>query len=192
MSKSKAIFDRLLAVGLVAMCMALLWFGAVEPLASYYADKREAVRDARALLARYKTVADYGEQVAKFVSTTEARNDLTAFMSGPSEAITVANLQSKLKTIATSSGAMFRSATSLPTKDVDGLKLAGVQVALAGPLPSIHKTIHSIETGKPFLFILRAQLLPARHFSGNRDRKPVEINAQLDIYGALTTTEESK
>ena len=192
MSPSKGIAHRLLALGLLGVCMAAVWFGAIAPLADHYNHKRAAVRDARLLLARYKTIADYGQQVAKFVATTEARNDEAAFLSGPSEAIAVANLQSHLKSIAASSGASFRSASSLPSKVDDNLKLAGVQIALSGSLPSIHKTIHLIETGKPYLFMLRAQLVPLGARSRNKNRLPVELNAQLDVYGVFAASEEPK
>lgn len=189
MTPSRGIIHRLSALALLATCMAAVWFGAIAPLVDRYGLKQQAVRDGRLLLARYKTVADYSQQVANFVASTEAQYDAAAYLKGPSETIAMANLQSQLKSIAASNGASFRSASSLPGKEVDNLKLAGVQIAISGPMSSIHKTIHTIETGKPFLFVLRAQLVPSRQNAGSRQRSELELNAQLDVYGALVSAE---
>lgn len=190
---SRGIVHRILALVLLAIIAILAWFAAVEPVLGLYAQKRDEVAEAQRLLMRYEAIANYRQRVADFVAETREQHDAAAFLSGDSEQIAVANLQSHLKSIATSSGASFRSASSLPLRTDSQLQLAGVQIALSGPLPSIHKTIHQIETGKPYLFVERAQLQPNRQPSNNPDnRKPVQLNAQLHVYGVLDTPAEQE
>ncbi|MEM7426936.1 MAG: type II secretion system protein GspM [Pseudomonadota bacterium] len=177
--------QRLAALGLLALVLALAWVELISPLWARNASLAEEIEDGRKLLARYERIAVNRGRVDDLLQEISVEPDLTEFLTGESEAVAVAGLQDKLRTLARENRAKLLSASPLKTRTEDGLQLAGLRLHLSGRLKNIHKLIFEIESGNPRLFIFRANVrrIPGRKSS--KDPGPTRLEVRMDTYGVL-------
>jgi hypothetical protein len=107
------------------------------------------------------------------------------FLEAESLTIGRANLQSSIEAIAQSNNTVLASAGSVPDSDEEGIKLIGLRIDVSGSYEAVQKAIVGIETSKPPLLV---RDLSVRLVSGERGDRPVELAAQLKIFGAFRLT----
>lgn len=175
---------RALALGLLAMALAGLWFLALAPVIAAYQANTKAILEAQAVLARYQAVAAYQTTLDGLGKVGDQSQTALQTLPGDSDAIALAGLQSTLQTIAASNGAQIQSAQALPQLQNGVFEMIGVQIDMAGDLAAIQHTLHKIETATPFLFVIRADLRKREGAPEQAAFEPVILDTQLDIYGA--------
>jgi Type II secretion system (T2SS), protein M subtype b len=120
-----------------------------------------------------------------------AKNDLAGadskslFLEAESLTIGRANLQSRVDAIARSNGLLLSSAGGLPDIEENGLKLIGLRIDLSGGYDAVQKAIVDLETTKPPLMVRE---LAVRLASGESGDRPLELAAQIKLFGAFRTT----
>ncbi|HXO69417.1 MAG TPA: type II secretion system protein GspM [Bradyrhizobium sp.] len=174
----------LFVLGNLAAC-AVIAGALVIPTIAFFADRDGHISDQLKVLARLSAVAAQAGNVQSIVSDASVQMRGGEFLAGPNENVISADLQTRLKAITEAAGARSRAVQALPMKTSDQIKYSGSRIEIFGPLPSIHRAIHAIESAKPYLFITGAVIkgLPPASRQGVPE-EPV-MQAQLDIFGAI-------
>ena len=167
-----------------AICVVLL-SAVVMPIHAFFADRDGLIADKEEVLARLLAIAAQEANVQSVESDTNAQMRGGEFLSGPNENVISADLQTRLKGMTESVGARSRAAQSLPPKTSDQLKFMGSRIEIFGSLQSIQRAVYAIENAKPYLFIAGATLrmVPTMNRLGVVEEP--NIQAQLDIFGAV-------
>jgi hypothetical protein len=110
------------------------------------------------------------------------------FLEAESLTIGRANLQSTIDAVAQSHSLVLASAGSVPDIDEKGIKLIGLRIDVTGTYEAIQKAIIDIETVRPPLLVRELTL---RQTSGEAGDRPVELAAQIKIFGAFRLAGQS-
>lgn len=109
------------------------------------------------------------------------------YLSGTQDAVIVADLQSRLRTLAMSRSVELNSANTLPQRTVKGITYIGLRIIVRGQLSDLQHVLYGIESSKPLLFVekfnLRVDTWPMRSAETAIDGAPALIS-EIDIYGA--------
>lgn len=160
----------------------------VMPAHDFFADRNAAIAEQRALLARFKAIADQEPAVQAIARQTGAEMGRGEFLAGPNEGVVNADLQARLKAMAEATGARLRSVQGLPPKVDDRVRYIGSRIVIYGTIQSIQRAIHAMESGKPYLLVTDAVLKssqPIARAPGPVVAEEPVVEAQLDIFGAV-------
>jgi general secretion pathway protein M len=184
----RSIASRASALGLLGLLAAVLWIGAVDPIKSRYDENDQAIADRIRLLAGFKSAIAQGRQSGSETSASDLERYRGDFLAGPEDAIILADLQTRLRSLITARNAELSSARALPPKSRDGLEYLGLGLQIRAELKGIQEVLHAIETGKPLLFVERADLrLDERGTAAARARNAESIaptTLEIAVYGA--------
>jgi hypothetical protein len=179
---------RIAAILLLSGAVASLGTLIVNPLVTYLAGAQERIANERVLLGRLTALAAQDREARDL---GRRRTEMTAegeFLEGDSEAVQLANLQSLVGAIAAKNGLRVRSARTLPARERGELHLIGVHIQLHAEIGPLQKTLHDIESKRPFLFIDAVQIIL---LSGGEAMEPnAMLEARLDVFGAVLRKRE--
>jgi Type II secretion system (T2SS), protein M subtype b len=170
----------LLLLGVIAG--AVFWFS--FEIVSAGGERLTDLREQAGKLTQLAALKN-GMQPMDLDATAAANQQL--FLEAESLTIGRATLQSNIDTIAQSNNLQLASAGSLPDIDEKGIKLIGLRIDMSGSYEAIQKAIIDIETVKPPLLVRELTL---RLTSGEAGDRPVELAAQVKIFGAFRLTGE--
>ncbi len=186
--RPRSMASRALALGLLGLLVAVVWMGAVDPIKRRYDENDQAIADGIRLLAGFKSVTVQGRQAGSQLSASDLERYRGDFLAGPEDAIIVADLQTRLRSLITARNAELSSARALQPKSRDGLEYLGLALQIRAEMKSIHEVLHAIETGTPLLFVERADLrLDERGAAAGRARSAESIapmTLEIAVYGA--------
>lgn len=161
----------------------------VMPVQAFFAERDAQIASQRTLLARFNAVAAQQTRVETAVHEVDAQVEHGEFLGGTNEGVIVADLQTRLKAMAEAAGARLRSVQSLPPKTREEVRYVGARLDVYGPLAAIQRTLHAVETGKPYLFVDAAvvRAAPPVNMQGlpNTPTQEPVIDAQFDVFGAV-------
>ena len=174
---------RLVAIGLLAGSIAGAGLLTVAAVSSVYAS-REAVREQRENLGRMQAVLALKPMMEKSAKAAIADNDRPEFLSGASDSVIQADLQTWLDGVARQNGVSIMSVGNAPALQQKGMRFAGLRADISGPNEGIQGTIFAIEAAKPYLIIRQAQLHSTLDSQSVTDA-PTELVLRVQFYGAL-------
>jgi len=173
------------AAGHVAIALTAYWL-LLTPLLDIFTDRDEQISKQNALLGRLNDVAEHETAMQEMVRKAAAEFDLGEFLAGANDGAVGADLQTRLKAIAEAGGTRLQSVQSMPITQNREVKYVGARIELIGTLAAIQRTIHALESGKPYLFVTAATLKSSSPVARpDQSLEPV-IDAQLDVFGALS------
>ena len=173
----------------VAACLAVLT-GMVWPFEDLVADRDRRIADQQTLVARLGAVVAQAPAIRKRIEQAKSLTDRPEFLQGPNDGVIVANLQSQLTAMTQGAGGRVRSIRALQPSRRGGIRYLGAHIDMSGPLQAVERTIYSIESATPYLFIVAAVVKPSpqpsvlRQGTPNNVEQPV-FDAEFDIVGAL-------
>jgi general secretion pathway protein M len=175
--------SRALALGLLGLVAAVVWIGVVDPVKRRYDDNDQAITDGIGLLTGFKSAIAQGRQPGSEISASDLERYRGDFLAGPEDAIIVADLQTRLRSLITARSAELSSARALQPKSREGLEYLGVALQIRAEMKSIQEVLHAIETGRPLLFIERADL--RLNDRGARNAESIApMTLEISVYGA--------
>lgn len=174
---------RLVAIGLLAGSIAGAGLLTMAAVSSVYAS-REAVREQRENLGRLQAVLALKPMMEKSAKAAIADNDRPEFLSGASDSVIQADLQTWLDGVARQNGVSIMSVGNAPALQQKGMRFAGLRADISGPNEGIQGTIFAIEAAKPYLIIRQAQLHSTLDSQSVTDG-PTELVLRVQFYGAL-------
>jgi general secretion pathway protein M len=157
----------------------------VLPIQSVFSDRDGQIADRSAVLARLTAIASQEANVQALASDTNAQIPGDEFLSGPNENVISADLQTRLKAMTDAAGARSRAVQALPTKTSEQIRYTGSRIELFGTIQSVQRAVYAIESAKPYLFITGAVIKPLPVTNRPGVSEEPNIQAQLDIAGAI-------
>lgn len=179
--------SRILAVVLLIAAVAGVSGLIVTPIAKVISDADKKIGSDIQLLARLKAIVAFSEVPSAKIQAVDAQQYRAEFLAGDQEAVVVADLQSRLRTLIVSHNSELMSAAPLPQRASGGLAVLGLKLQIRGQLADIQKIVHAMESGTPLLWVGRAQLgLEQRRMPGTPVGASLgrNIMAELDVFGA--------
>jgi general secretion pathway protein M len=156
----------------------------IVPIFELYAARDVEIARQVEVLARLRAIADRSQFVHDTARQRSREAGNIEFLMGPNDGVAVASLQARLKIVSESSGTRIRSIQSSPSKTHGGLRYIGARIEITGTLPSIHRTVHAIESARPYLSITNGAIRLSRESDPRRVTEPV-LEAQFEVSGAL-------
>jgi general secretion pathway protein M len=177
----------MLALGILAAAIAVVYLAVVLPLEVLYADHQAMLEDRAMLASRLRTTAAelpaLRTRLAELRATASTSN-LT--LDGASDAIAAANLQSRLEALATSLGVTLGSTEALAAEDRGGFRRIGLRIALSGGYDNLVKLLGAIERSAPPLVLdnlrIRNMLRPAGAPG------TAKLEAGFEVYGVRASS----
>ncbi len=152
MTLLKSLLSKSVALGLLALILAGLAIGIVQPLAQRLTTAQELIAQQRILLSRLTAPA---QPAAADIATAPANPDTAAivFLKGDSDAGRIAGLQSRVDEIAQQAGARLSSTQVMTPRETGGLRLLGIETQFSANLDQLQRILFELETQKPYLLI---------------------------------------
>jgi hypothetical protein len=124
---------RMLALALVALALALVWFSVLVPLLVWHAARGEDLARKQALLHRMEALADSLPDWQRAQSEVAARGPARpALLAGNTDALAAAALQGMIQDMASRAGTTINSMEILPAEPRGGYRRIGVRVIAEG------------------------------------------------------------
>jgi hypothetical protein len=142
---------RLLAAGITAAAILLIWFSAVAPLLDLYAENAETLAQRRVL---YRRMVDLTDRLASLQA--QAGPGVAAavpVIDGATDAVAGAALQQSVQEMAARAGATLSSTEALPATPVQGYRRLGLRVSLNAPWPILIQLLQTIERSNPRMLV---------------------------------------
>jgi general secretion pathway protein M len=143
-----------LAVAITLLAMAVLWLSAVSPVIGWYGSRAAALAAERQEIA-HATLLRASLPGLRIASAAAARlaDASGILLTGGSDAIAAANLQSALQTLAAENNASFDSIATVPPLAGPSLRRIGVQVSVTATWPLLIALLAAIETAHPRMIV---------------------------------------
>ena len=173
---------------LAAICLLfLLLYGAAlliaTPLITTYTDRYDHIEELELQSKRLVGIERRLSITQPILQAEVRRGDGKGFLLIAENAdLASANLQGRLRSLVTTSGATLRSIRSLPSPSVDGeAEAIKARLSIIGDLESIQEAIYRIETAVPHLFIDKGTLKPSRR-QGEGEHISLDLDLELSAY----------
>lgn len=177
----RSLFALVNAAALGGLLCLLVW-----PIQAFFTDRDAQISQQRGVLARLNAIAAQRAAVSNLAAQSVSDGN-AEFLQGGNDGVAAANLQTLVKGMVEPTGARLRSVRTIPAKLDEGMKFIGVQVEITGTIQAVYQSVSSVESAKPFLFIVGALLKPTQQVAMVRPGMSAvpTIDAQLDIVGAM-------
>jgi len=144
---------RLLALGVTAVAACLVWLVIAQPLIDTYEAGAEALRQRAGIAERMQQLAATLPRLRREAATAAKAGPPThATLSGASDAIATANLQSLLESMAGTAGAHLTSAEALPAQQQGNYRRVALRVSVDATWPTLVALLQAIERAMPRMF----------------------------------------
>ncbi len=187
--------QRLIAVALLVLPLALLYFLLVAPYLRVLADNRERIEDLRFQLQRLQRTAAKAPAWARQLKTLQANPAIQRhYLQGATPALASAELQDRLRQAVQTAGAELISTQVLRQTKEDGFTKIPVRARFTASSRQLQEILQEIEGNPPYLIVERMTI---RSLRGRRDPKthkflPIDkLNVDLTVYGYLQPEPDS-
>jgi hypothetical protein len=177
--------DRGIFLAVTAAMGLTIFYLIVLPIQAVFLERDASIAAQRDLLARLAAVAAQEPSVMAAIRKAADEAKLGEFLGGANDGVISAELQARLKAIVEQSGARLRSVQALPASTTDVVRYVGSRVEMIGTHRTLHRAIHTIENGSPYLFVTSASIRSAASTSGPPARDEPILEARLDVFGAV-------
>lgn len=177
---------RALAVTILIVLVAALFFGVVQPLADSYLSDHQRIAQLKDAVAKYQRAAEeLPARQAQLDALARDQASATGFLQGPSDTLIAAQIQNRIKSLADSAKVELRSSQVLPGAEEGKLKRIAVREQLTGTISGILSVFHGLEaTSSPSLFLdnisMRTRPIVTR---ANAPAADEILEVQFDVYG---------
>jgi len=177
------LLSRLAALGLLLAVIGAAGLLLVVPLVDYFNSLRIEIATERETLGRFEAFAANKDSAQALAERSEAAMRSGIFLTGDTDALRTANLQTLVTEVAQSQGVRLSSTRALPIQEANGLRFIGVQAEFDADLGQLQAMILAVEARRPYLFIQSLQVAP---FAGRRPDSE-ELKIRFSIVGAVAS-----
>lgn len=181
-------FAALALAGVIAFALYLL---VLAPAYARFQNARDALDGQRQLLTRLKqqTAGQGSDTIAGNASTRDTSRRL--YLSGESDAVMAAALQSALSAKGEVGGWRVVSTRVLPPKQEGALRLIGIEGRLETTIDGLQRLLLALEAQRPLLAVTALQATPTAALSapGATEREG-ELAVRLELYAAALPEQE--
>ena len=168
-----------LALGLLAIALALVWMGGGAPLLGWYRERSLRLAEQRSLAAHMAAVAATLPEMLAAARRAHAAPAGETLLSGGSDAVAAAALQGTVERIARATGASLTSVSMLPGEPAGAWRRIGLRLNVHATFPVIVRLLRTmLRTAPPMLIDDLTLAGPVLRASG----EPRTIEATLTVY----------
>jgi hypothetical protein len=174
---------KVLALVIGALLLGAIHFTVIAPLFSYYQTTAQRLEERRELVQRYQSAARDLPRLRAAAAQGQVRPpDSDLLLTGPTDAVAAAALQSILKVLVELEGAKLNSAEMLlPESEDNVIRRVGVRIAFAGNLNLLTTVIEGVETTRPVLSVGSLDIHTAANLDDEGEDHALAI--VMDVYG---------
>lgn len=143
-----------LAVGGALLLVAAVWLGVLAPACGWYGGQADELAASRLELAHMRALRDNLPSLRRAVAQSAVQSAGTdILLSGDTDAIAGANLQSDLNDLATQTGTSLDSAESAGAVQIGGLRRVDESVSLTATWPVLVAYLAAIDAARPRMMV---------------------------------------
>jgi general secretion pathway protein M len=166
---------KVLAGLIGAVALILVHAVIVSPVLAFYSNSAARLQDRRDVARRFATAArDLPALRTEVQQWREQSGGDGLLLSGSSDAVAAANLQSKLKDLVEEGGSKLTSAQTLAVDTQGNFRRVGMRISFASDLTLLTSVLLGVETARPVLSV------------GNLDLRGSDneaLTVVMDVYG---------
>lgn len=141
---------QLLALGMTALALTILWLGLLSPLLGWYRDRQDLLQQRVMVAGRMQSIAESLAAVQRDAAEAEASGPPPrSVFDGTSDAVDGAALQGEIEQMARAAGATLTSSEALPSEQAGAYRRIGVHLSLSAPWPTLVAVLRAIATATP-------------------------------------------
>lgn len=144
---------QMLALGIGLAGLLLLWLALLGPLWGWYRMRSQELAQQHALASHMQALSQEIPALRAALAAQGPAQGSGLLLSGSSDAIAGANLQSELQDLAGQSGASLDSVALAPVEASGSLRKIGLQVSLTTSWPALIHFLGAIETASPRMVV---------------------------------------
>jgi len=177
---------RGLAVAILLVLVAALYFGVVQPLVDNYLADRQKIAQLKDAVARYRRAAEeLPARQAELAALARDPASAAGFLQGTNDTLMAAQIQNRIKSLSDAAKVDLRTSQVLPSAEEGKLKRIAVREQLTGTIGGILAVFHGLESAAaPSLFLdnlsMRTRPVATRP---NAPAADAVIDVQFDVYG---------
>ena len=149
---------KTMALALLAAAVGAAWLGVASPLLSLHAAGQERLAQQQMLATRMARLVATLPELRRQAASTQRRIGPEPLLSGPTDAVAAAALQTRLQGMAGDAGASLSSVEALPAEAIGGLRRIGLRVALRAPLPVLIRLLRDVHGASPRMLVDDVQI----------------------------------
>jgi general secretion pathway protein M len=158
---------RLLALALLAACVAVIAAGIVLPTVERYSALENGIAESEIALARFEQAAARLPRLeAEQAGLKAALAAQDGFLKATGDPLIAAEMQERIKSVVDRAGGQLKSTQIIPARDENGFRRIAARVEVAGNADTLERVWYEMETGLPFLFVddfdITARQIPRR------------------------------
>jgi hypothetical protein len=172
-----------LALVIGVLLLGAIHFAVIAPLFSYYEATSQRLEERQELVRRYQNAArDLPRLRAAVMQAHDQPPDGDLLLTGSTDAVAAAALQSALKVLVELEGAKLSSAEMLPPETEDNaVRRVGVRIVFTGNLTLLATVLEGVETTRPVLSVRNLDIHTAADEDGEDENHALAI--VMDVYG---------
>ncbi len=171
-----------MAIGVSVFALALIWFGFVDPVRTWFDSQALRLEQRQALLHRMQEIATTLPSLRASVAGKSAQREATGaiMLRGASDSVAAADLQEQVQKMASSAGANLTAVETLPVSQTGKWHKVSLRISLNAPWPVLMDLLRSIE-----LSSMRILIDDVHFHSATLVSRPtvLPIQASMVIYG---------
>jgi len=173
--------QRIVAL-LTSAVVVVVFVGLIQTLVIGLYSNYASIDEKRVLLGKLKAIAAAG---VSFEAQLLPGNDANPMLlSGENEAVMTAALQSWLQEVVGTAGGEINSVNNVSEAGENDIRMIGLKVNLSGNMEAVQRTISSIESNQPRLFIKEIEVHSNYQQTSSDENLPVELTATIVFLGA--------
>jgi hypothetical protein len=167
---------KFLALSISVAVLCAFYVAIVLPLLSLHEANAQALQDRHAVLERYEAAVRDLPRLRREAMAWSERSGSDVLLPGSGDAIAAAGLQSTLKDLVETGGAMLESAQVTPAETAGEFRRVGVQLSFSGTLELLASVLLGIETANPVLTVGALEIHAL-------DKLGEELAITIDVHG---------
>ncbi|MBK8175516.1 MAG: hypothetical protein IPK66_09735 [Rhodospirillales bacterium] len=189
MTKLSPLTRKIIAVTLLIVAIALPYRLIVSPLQERSAAYAEQIAARQDVLSRLRRLADSRPQLRERLEKLQSLpSSQEGYLSGDSETLVAADLQTLVRTIVERNGGKLESTQILPATSEGAFRRVTLRVRMSSDTDSLFHTLYDLESMLPYLFLDGLDIV-ARNRRGRAASKASapasELGVSYDVYGYM-------
>jgi general secretion pathway protein M len=178
---------QFVALALLAVGLGVLWTAVASPLLSWHAERTEQLAQRRLMLAHMEkivaTLPALRQEAGRAGSNVPPATEL---LSGATDAIAGATLQSAVQDMTAATGATLTSSEALPGEQQGNFRRIALRVAVRGDWPELIALLRAVDESRLRLLVANLEL----HATAQQQRTgPAPIESSFVVQGFRPGTE---
>lgn len=175
-----SLFRRIMAVGILCVVLGVvLWI-----YLAFYFSSSERLANLENIHARYtKVIGSESALRQRLEELQGATVKSTALLSGESDALVAAQLQTRMKQIVGNAGGSLETTQMLPSAREQALEKITVRASMTVTTNILQKILYIIETQRPYLFIEEMDIKSLSERRAGNNNQVENLKVTIDFFG---------